>query len=199
MISIEQIQNKIKDFVASVEKTEAIDNLIQFKVDEIIQNGQTHGRSRERLTSHVTTGYVLEEGVKSFFPQAVSNPKQFDHTDRDSYAWDVEIDGSKFEIKHSRKSTWVNFNLKEDDYANDHLYTAPNLQTAFNNRDILDYVMIGEVEDCGDHWDVEFYFVCEFDEFVGNAKASRRTSSGYGTTHYFNTHTADPKKYWKNS
>ena len=105
------------------------DEHINFKVNEITENGQTHGRDYETMVRHVKSGTILEMACAKAL-EGEMNPNVFNKEIPQTFAWDVEAQGLMFEVKSSPKGdTWFNFNLHEVQNPSETQLTRVNLST----------------------------------------------------------------------
>lgn len=96
---------------------------------------RSRGRSYDQCLSATRAGSVLEFAL--VHQGATKNPKDFDVSDRDSYAWDVIWDGGQTEVK--RKNFLSNDTTKWYSY-NDPTY----VKTFLKNLDIVDHFIVGD-------------------------------------------------------
>lgn len=164
---------------------EDIEGYVFQLINEIIHNGQTHGRTAEQLAQHVTSGVVLEVAALQALGGAL-NTTPFDPKVPSSYNYDLEVNGKKFEIKSSPpKDKWLNFNLKSQVNANiGKLIRADySVYTLYYRQ--LDYLLVGSsVKVEGGH-NVKFKWLIHSPSFSRFVKNSRRSHTGKGTTNYY--------------
>jgi hypothetical protein len=74
---------------------------------------RNNGRAFETVLNHVRRGVILEFALARL--GAIKNEQEFDVTNRDTYAWDVEWQGHKAEVKclsePFQETKWVTFAL----------------------------------------------------------------------------------------
>ena len=96
---------------------------------------RSRGRTYEECFSASRAGAILEFAL--VHQGATKNPKEFDPSDRDSYAWDVMWDAGQTEVK--RKNFLSNDSTKWYSY-NDPVY----VKTFLKNLDIVDHFVVGD-------------------------------------------------------
>ena len=96
---------------------------------------RSRGRTYEECFSASRAGAILEFAL--VHQGATKNPKEFDPSDRDSYAWDVIWDAGQTEVK--RKNFLSNDSTKWYSY-NDPVY----VKTFLKNLDIVDHFIVGD-------------------------------------------------------
>lgn len=169
------------------------DDHTEFKVNEITENGQTKGRNHQTMINHTKTGTILEMALVKALDGKM-NTNVFDKTDPETYAWDVEAYGLRFEVKSSPKNDkkWFNFNLDGYENYSETKMTRANLTTFLKHPEYSDFVVAGYYTDLGDKYLVKFKWLMVsevFEEFV-----KRSNPNSVGTTHYFHTVEAERAK-----
>ena len=96
---------------------------------------RSRGRGYEQCLNATRSGAILEFAL--VHQGAIKNPKEFDPSDRDSYAWDVMWDAGQTEVK--RKNFLSNDNTKWYSY-NDPAY----VKTFLKNLDIVEHFIVGD-------------------------------------------------------
>ena len=96
---------------------------------------RSRGRTYDECFRATRAGAILEFAL--VHQGAIKNPKEFNVSDRDSYAWDVLWDGGQTEVK--RKNFLSNDNTKWYSY-NDPVY----VKTFLKNLDIVDNFIVGD-------------------------------------------------------
>lgn len=96
---------------------------------------RSRGRTYEECFSASRAGAILEFAL--VHQGATKNPKEFDPSDRDSYAWDVIWDNGQTEVK--RKNFLSNDNTKWYSY-DDPVY----VKTFLKNLDIVEHFIVGD-------------------------------------------------------
>jgi hypothetical protein len=95
---------------------------------------------------------VLEMALPVIDPRFELNPKTFDHTDPDSYNYDVRFNTGdivyRFELKRMRQAAtkW-------------HTYSVKNLKTFFKNFRSVNFVLSGKVFNHANHWEVGYHLL----------------------------------------
>jgi hypothetical protein len=161
---------------------------IAYKVQEIKENGQEHGRDDETLTKHVRNGTILEYALANKLGGFI-NPSKFDHTDPNTFAWDVDVNGVRFEIKSSPSfDTWFNFNLKNQQNFSDYQLVRADLSTFLKYTDYVDYLVAGFYSEVENGYEVTFKWIMNAKNFQDYVRNSRPQKSG--TTNYYDTRKA---------
>ena len=96
---------------------------------------RSRGRGYAQCLNATRSGAILEFAL--VHQGAIKNPKEFDPSDRDSYAWDVMWDAGQTEVK--RKNFLSNDSTKWYSY-NDPVY----VKTFLKNLDIVDHFVVGD-------------------------------------------------------
>ena len=96
---------------------------------------RSRGREYDECFRATRAGAILEFAL--VHQGAIKNPKEFDPSDRDSYAWDVMWDAGQTEVK--RKNFLSNDSTKWYSY-NDPVY----VKTFLKNLDIVDHFVVGD-------------------------------------------------------
>lgn len=142
---------------------------------------KSKGRDYHSCFIATLNGSILEYAL--VHQGATKNPKNFDVTDPDSYAWDVMWDGGKTEVKRKRflkddRTQWYT--------ANDPTY----VKTFQKNIHLVDYFVVGDfkVLDFND-FDVQWMLITQ----VGDNFNRYMKESMYNQGQLVYYHTKDPK------
>jgi len=156
---------------------------VAFKVKEIQGNNQTFGRDQMTMENHVKSGSILEIGLAKLI-DGVVNPNLFDSSDPESFAWDVEKGGVRFEVKSSPKAdSWFNFNLHGVENSSNETLTRVNLTTFLKYSSYSNFIIAGYYTESGSGYVVKFKWLMKSLTFQNYVKKSR--ASGKGTTNYY--------------
>lgn len=140
-----------------------------------------YGRTQAECFQASKAGSVLEFAL--VHQGGIKNPKEFDVSDPDSYAWDILWDGGKTEIK--RKKFLNNDNTK--------FYSTRNMrhiQTFLRNVDIVDQFAVGDYRVLDDNlYEVEWMCITS----VGKDFLNYFKESLYNPGQMVYYHNRDPK------
>ncbi len=152
------------------------------KVDEIVHNQQTHGRSMGQLYNNVK-GHVLEFAWAQLIDGEI-NTQEFDYTNPETYMYDVSKNGKLYEIKNTLPdSTWFNFNVRGECHSHKSLYNSVDLKTFFNHNHKLDALITGSYEESDTEFAVKFKMIIDAKTFQNYTQESQGINRG--TTHYY--------------
>jgi len=161
---------------------------IEQTVLEIKFNLQSNGRSDEELRRDVFSGLVLEHSACKLLSGEL-NDQKFNHKIRESYAYDLTVDGKRIEVKRvGWNDNWFNFNLKGSQFT----LKRPFLDTFLNNLDIIDYILVGSsyLEDEEKLKAViKFKWLIDAKSFKHYIKESNKNKNSY-TSHYYDIRSA---------
>jgi len=174
----------IKSVLQGVHKldinSETLTEAVVKNVHDIKKNGQAHGRSDITLINQSTRGLALEMQA-SWLLGGGLNPNEFNFKDPETFAWDFEAEGTRFEVKNAGMiDKWFNFNLKE--YKTSDNKTFPVLDTFLNNISRVDYILVGATIQDGDFYGVTYKWIIDASTFMKHMKVSRTNG---GSTHYY--------------
>ena len=99
---------------------------------------RNQNRDYRRVYNSTKAGVILEFALER--QGAIKNPKQFDHTDRDSYAWDVMWNGKRTEVK--RKQFLRNNSSKYYTWNN-----SKHVDTFLKNAGYVQQLIVGDYEE----------------------------------------------------
>lgn len=157
-------------------------------VNEIKENGQTFGRSDSVLTQHVISGCILEVGIAKAIDGKV-NRKVHDSRNPNTFAWDVEVEDVKLEVKPSPKGdTWFNFNIRGASNQSDTKLSRADLTSYIKYKQYTDFLVAAYHEKTDGGWMVHPKWLIDsdqFDKFVGKSKGQQS-----GTTHFYHIRNA---------
>ena len=175
---------KVPQFVT---KEEIASQVIQM-VHEIKENKQSHGRSDAILTQHVISGCILEVGIAKAVGGEV-NRRVHDSRNPHTFAWDVEVDNMKLEVKPSGKGhTWFNFNIKGAHNQSDTKLSSADLTTYIKYKHHTDFLVAAYYEKVEGGWMVTAKWLIDSDQFDKFVNHSNGRSAG--TTHYYHVRNA---------
>ena len=178
MLDLDKLKEPV--IVYDYEISEQINSMVQ----EIKENNQTHGRNEPTLINHVKSGVILEKGLAKLIGGTI-NRQAHNFRDPETFAWDVEADGIRFEVKSSPKGdTWFNFNLRSEETASCELLSRVNLSTFLNNLNTVNFLIAGFYEPYGEdgHF-VKFKWLMGSRTFPNYIKKS--SARNRGTTNYY--------------
>jgi len=165
-----------------VTKDEISSQVIQM-VNEIKANGQTFGRSDAILTQHVISGCILEVGVAKAV-NGIVNRKIHDPNNPNTFAWDVEVENIKIEVKPSPKEDkWFNFNIRGAPNQSDAKLSRADLTSFIKYKHYTDFLVAGYYEKSNEGWMTCMKWLIdsrEFEKFVFHSNGK-----SVGTTHYY--------------
>lgn len=163
-----------------------IEELIEFKVQEIKRNNQTHGRNDNSLRNHVSRGLCSELAAADIFECDLNSVQTFDYTNPHTFAYDLisKKNGKHIEVKtlHENNSGmgWLNVNMNGDKKQGVDYGVYPDVQTAVKNSQYIDYIIF--VENVNNVVTVKYIF--DMNDFKSNLRMSKRTLPKSNSTHY---------------
>lgn len=101
------------------------------------------------------------------------NPKEFNYKDPDSYIWDVEVDGKKFEVK--RHKTGAKY----------FTYGKKTIKTYFKHCLSIDYLVTAYMDTSADNYLIDFAMIANSKTFEVYFQPSN-----YNTNWYYDHNTA---------
>ena len=162
---------------------EDIASQVNQMISEIKENGQTHGRSDAVLGQHVKSGCILEVGIAKMLG-GTKNRLVHDSRNPETFAWDVEADGLRFEIKPTRENdTWFNFNIRGAVNSSNEQLTRADLTTYMKYTQYTDFLIAAHYREKMGGWEVQPKWLFDsgnFDKFTRKSNPSSK-----GTTHYY--------------
>jgi len=165
-----------------------IENQVQEVIEEIKSNNQTHGRDDETLYAHNKSGVILEVGFAKMLGARL-NRQAHDYLDPETFAWDLETDEYRFEVKPTRgKDTWFNFNINGATNPSGEQLSRANLTTFLKYTDKVDYLITGWFSEVPDGWLVYPKWIMKASDFKQFVRVSN--PSAKGTTHFYHVKAA---------
>ena len=153
------------------------------RTEEIINNGQAHGRSYQTVYENVAQGTAWEFKFCEI-TGAELNTQPFDVTNRESYAWDCKRPNGKTtgcKTYTYFPGKYANFNLGKYDWKE--ISRHPKMDTDFKNIDLIDSFAFATVIHKNDKWEITPLWEMDAKEFKQNAQESNKIAAG-GSTHY---------------
>jgi len=95
------------------------------------------------------------------------NPKEFNFRDKDSYIWDVKVDGKKFEVK--RHKTGAKY----------FTYSGKKIGTYIKNCMDIDYLVTAYMDESDDNYIIDFAMIVDSKKFEFYFQKSQYNSSYY--------------------
>lgn len=141
---------------------------------------RSRGRSATQILNAVKAGVILEFALER--QGATKNPAPFDKANRDSYAWDVEWNGLKTEVKRK--------NFLTKDKTRYYSWSNPEyVQTFLRNIDIVEQLIVGDyVEVAKNTYTVEWMLMSR----VGKNFKKYIKESMYNRGQLYYNHLQDP-------
>ncbi|HAW04222.1 MAG TPA: hypothetical protein DCW83_06000 [Saprospirales bacterium] len=142
---------------------------------------RSHDRDYDTCFAATLAGSILEFAL--VHQGATKNPKEFDITDPDSYAWDVIWDSGKTEVKRKR--------FLKDDRTQWYSVDDPTYVKTFQkNIRLVDHFVVGDYKVIGSNqYDVQWMLITK----VGNDFNRYMKESMYNKGQLVYYHTRDPK------
>lgn len=142
---------------------------------------RNRGRSFEQVYQSTKSGCILEFALERL--GASKNNLPFDVANRESYAWDVLLDGKKTEVK--RKRFLHNDSTKYFSWDN-----PSYVKTFLRNLDLVEQLVVGDYKEIDENrYSVEWMLKTDIDEnFYQYVKKSM-----YNVGQMYYNHTYDPK------
>lgn len=162
-----------------------VEPYIQRLIEEIKENNQVHGRTDDQLRMNVEMGVVLEVAAEKATGGKL-NPFKFDHTNPNSYIWDLEVNGELIEIKYKpRNDVWLNFNIKNEVNLNESRLNRADYSVFSKHCEKLDWLLAGSASKLETGYEVLFEYLIDAKTFKRYQRASKRAHHGTGTTNYY--------------
>jgi hypothetical protein len=162
---------------------------VDFKATEIYDNEVTrHGRTFQRVYDSTLLGEMAELALLRRGAQVnMSNRYGFDHTDPNSYMWDVKYDGHRIEVKCVPTKTKF-YNIHERQYDK---YVRSMVKEVRPTRIIVGYNMKDHLPSRGNsNVRIGWMLNQDFAQFMEPGRVKR---SQYGSGYYVNKNVQMPK------
>ena len=156
---------------------------VTMRTEEIIKNGQAHGRSYQTVYENVAQGTAWELKFCEI-TGAELNTQPFDVTNRESYAWDCKRPNGKTtgcKTYGYFPSKYANFNLGKYNWKE--ISRHPKMDTDFNNIDLIGSLSFATVQHIMRRYEVTPLWEIDTNEFFQKSRPSRRIVAG-GSTNY---------------
>lgn len=95
------------------------------------------------------------------------NPKEFNFKDKDSYIWDVMVDGKKFEVKRHKSG------------AKYFTYSSKKISTYIKNCMAIDYLVTAYMDESSDNYIIDFAMIADSKKFEFYFQQSKYNNSYY--------------------
>jgi hypothetical protein len=163
-----------------------IEELIDFKTQEIISNRQTHGRTVDEITANVRRGVEAEFHVAETLGLEFNSHQKFDSSDPDTFAYDlIGPDGKTYEVKslsgNNSNQGWLNVNQRTSKISGTHYGKYPDVQTSIKYNQYIDFIIFVENAE-----DINIKYMFKMADFVRNLRPSRFNNPKNNSTHYLN-------------
>jgi hypothetical protein len=154
-----------------VQRTEELNKKFTDIANEIYRCPYRNKNRREFKTVFESVEKMVIEHALSKLTGLAMNWQTFDHTNRDSYAWDViDLETKKtFECKRWAEK-WFSFNSKD-------------ISTFMKNVDIVDYFVSGKVFRTPSFYTVAFHLIADAKTFEKYVRPSQYTTKLYYDHH----------------
>lgn len=166
-MNMQEIAKALKEAgTVKISKAE-IEPFIREMADEIYPDPKRNpsGRSYEQVYSDCTRIAIEFAVIKVL--KGKRNPKKFNHRDPDSYIWDTEAYGLKFETK--RHKTGAKY----------FTYSKKSINTYFKHCLSIDYLITAYMESSSENYLVEFAMIANSKTFETYFQPSKYNNNWY--------------------